>query len=324
MTRAATVALAIKIAKDLQEDKLTMGNYETWASTMRAVLEDVVCGEEEHEQDVWLTVIRAEEQKDPAPAGNAPNAKKKAYKQGASFAKQLIERTVDAANKSQIRTLAPRDAWLRLQQIHRSAAPVNLDNIEHKMEKLSISDFRKQAKNDEEQAVMLYTAAMADLRERYLAAGGTMPETALFYKIVRNLPKEYKNYKDQLNTKDSSDLNYTYLSNFLVKAAIAVDMERRLHRQEEHKSSEENLALITKNSQRNTQGKAQLCNNYLQDGSCRFAGKCRFLHLSAEDIERFYKYATSKNKIKHTTLLTMNTDDGEEDVDYADTPGLVL
>jgi hypothetical protein len=152
--RKASVALAIKIAKDLQDDKLTMGNFETWSDTIKAILEDTTCGTGNN--SVWETVFEAADGSDPTPPQDASEANKKRHKQGAAFAQQLISRTIDAANKSQARGRTPRELWTHLQHVHRSSAPVNLDNIEAKMQRTTLREFKNKTK-DEEQAMMMYS-----------------------------------------------------------------------------------------------------------------------------------------------------------------------
>lgn len=313
----ASVALAIKIAKDLHDDKLSMGNFEPWSQTLKDILEDITCGEGDQEQTVWATVINdQDENADPQPANNASAARKARYKQGASFAKQIIERTVDAANKSQIRNKTPHAAWTHLRKLHRSRAPANLSKIEEKMNTMSISHFRKQANNDEEQASMLYTSAMADLHLRYIAAGGTMDESAVYYKIVRNLPREYKNHKDQLLTKEN-DLTFPFISSFLTRAAISVGQSR----QEEHRREGRDDALLTshkkKDNNNNKNKSKQLCNNFLRNGKCRYGSDCRYMHLTEDDIARLQKHiAKRKDEANMTIEGRSNNEDGK--IEYAD------
>lgn len=290
--RTASVTLAIKISKDLRDDMLTMENFEKWSDILRAVLEDVSCGNGNQAQSVWDTVLDIDNNNDPAPGQGATPAQLARYQQGISFAKMLIQLTVDAANKSAIRNKNPRQAWQHLQSIHRSRAPVNHQKIEDKMNKMSITTFRTKGR-DEEQACMMYTSAMADLRERYLAAGGNMDEAALYYKIVRNLPSEYRNYKDYLNTKEN-DLTIAFLSTYLTRAAISLQ-QREPADDRERKEGKDDILITTKPARkqggvRQRQTK-ELCNNFLRSNTCKYNDACRYLHLTTSDIQRFATHA---------------------------------
>jgi hypothetical protein len=156
-----------------------------------------------------------------------------------------------------------------------------------------------------------------------------MPESALYYKIVRNLPKEYNNYKDQLNTREG-ELTVARLSSFLTRASIAVGLREHNHQEERREEEKQhNAALITK--VKSKPKKNELCNNYLRKGTCKFADNCRYLHLSTSDLRRFMKHANkveeeqAKENVHKVNLITDKTHDSGSDEDvFADTPGLVL
>jgi hypothetical protein len=317
--RSASISLAIKIAKDLQEDKLTLGNFEPWSATIEAILQDVNCGSGNATSNVWTVVMDVDNLNDPAPdPANATAAILGRYKQGAAFAKTLMERTMDSANKSQARSMPPRQAWLHLRGIHRSSAPAHLSKIEDKMNSLSISKMRTECKGDEQGAMLSYTSAMSDLRERYEAASGTMDEAALFYKIVRNLPSEYGAFKAQLETKDG--MPFHELTSFLAKAAISIETSTTALKKEGQGRDDALLTLSgnNKHPQRqqhnnNKNKDRDLCNNFVRKGVCSFGDKCRFMHLTAGEVKRFHQYVT-KNKEEANCIVMATSDDYAEDL----------